>query len=134
MGHLENRLTLMRRNKLVLLPHTYGHGGGKPYMSAANFPQNMPQVWDSLWGRIADETGTPVIVGEWGGRYDSGAGNTAAWQQRVQQYLKRKGASYFYYALNANSASVGGLYPYWQDHGEDTVSYTHLTLPTICSV
>ena len=119
MGHLENRLTLMRRNKLVLLPHTYGHGGGKPYMSAANFPQNMPQVWDSLWGRIADETGTPVIVGEWGGRYDSGAGNTAAWQQRMQQYLKRKGASYFYYALNANSASVGGLYPYWQDHGED---------------
>lgn len=64
MGHLEEPLRLERPNRLVLLPHTYGHGT-QNYMRANDFPSNMPEVWSALWGRVAAETGTPVIVGEW---------------------------------------------------------------------
>jgi hypothetical protein len=59
MGHVTRPVRLSAPNKLVLLPHTYGHGT-QPYMSEPHFPRNMPAVWDHLWGRIAQETGTPV--------------------------------------------------------------------------
>ena len=32
-------------DRLVLSPHTYGHNPGMWYMGAADFPANMPAVW-----------------------------------------------------------------------------------------
>ena len=118
LGHLTHPLTLARADKLVLLPHSYGHDPGKSYMGAADFPTNMPAVWDSLWGQIAASTGTPVVVGEWGGRWE---GDAMRWQIEMQSYLRTRRQSHFFFALNGNSISVGGLYPYWQDHGTETL-------------
>ena len=36
-------------------------------MRDAAFPANMPRVWDELWGYLNEITGTPVVLGEWGG-------------------------------------------------------------------
>ena len=111
MGHLDTPLQLMLPNRLVLCPHMYGHGvdgDGKDYLRAPEFPTNMPAIWDRLWGRIPSETGTPVMITEWGGWMSDRHG---VWQWAVQAYLRRHNISSIYWALNSNSASVGGLYP-----------------------
>ena len=74
-------------------------------MRDAAFPSNMPGVWSALWGNLPDETGTPVVIGEWGGLWQS----TAVWQNAMVSYLKRKHIGWFYWALNDNSFKTGGL-------------------------
>jgi endoglucanase len=88
------------QTKLVLSPHVYGHGD-QAYMSAADFPNNMPAIWDTHWGRVPEQTGTPVWVGEWGGVWVDAEwrGNliasTQSWQHQLQDYLKQKGIGFF---------------------------------------
>ena len=48
LGSLSDPVTLSIPNRVVLLPHTYGHDASKSYMKAANFPKNLPDVWDKL--------------------------------------------------------------------------------------
>eukprot|EP00966_Prymnesium_polylepis_P311899 7206879-Prymnesium_polylepis.1 len=48
-AQLVNPIVLPIENRLVLSPHVYGHGGHM-YMSARNFPNNMPSVWAAHWG------------------------------------------------------------------------------------
>ena len=119
LGQLAQPVALRVPERLVLLPHTYGHDDSKPYMRDAAFPANLPAVWDALWGRVAARRAAPVVVGEWGGRYE---GASAQWQHALQAYLAGRRASHFFYALNANSHSVGGLYPYDADHGRETLA------------
>ena len=108
MPHLEYPIRLARDDRLVLCPHTYGHGTQKPYQSANDYPANMPAIWDQLWGRVARESDAPVVVTEFGGYM---AGKTGEWQRTLVAYLVDYGISSFYWALNANSATIGGLYP-----------------------
>lgn len=108
MGHLELPLSLHLPDRLVLCPHIYGHGDGKDYLSDASFPDNMPRIWDQLWGRIPAQTGTPILITEWGGHM---SGRVGRWQWAVQRYLRHKNISSIYWALNSNGATTGGLYP-----------------------
>ena len=105
LGQLRRPLNLSLPNRLVLSPHAYGHGD-QPYFTAPDFPANMPGIWDALWGQIPERAGVPVIVGEWGGLWES----TAVWQTWMQDYLVGKKISSFYWALNDNARSTGGLY------------------------
>ena len=86
LGHLQSPITLSIPDRLVLVPHTYGHGS-QSYMSDPAFPKNMPSHWDSLWGHIPEETGTPVIIGEWGGLF---RGKSEQWQRSLQQYMRER--------------------------------------------
>ena len=61
-GHATTPVSLSRPQKLVLSPHVYGHGG-HGYMSAADFPENMPAVWDAHWGFVPVQSGTPLLLG-----------------------------------------------------------------------
>lgn len=54
--------------RLVISPHLYGHGH-QSYMNDPDFPRNMPAIWDGLWGALANETGAPITIGEWGGHW-----------------------------------------------------------------
>ena len=75
-------------------------------MHAASFPDNMPAVWDALWGELPERTGVPVVLGEWGGLWHEAwvfrkfVPATAIWQTALQGYLNRKRISFFYWALN----------------------------------
>ena len=65
-------------------------------------------------------------VGEWGGRMEDAP---EVWQRALQAYLRERRMSYFFYALNGNSHSVGGIYPYHYDRGNDILAMlpkTHL--------
>ena len=108
MGHLDSRVQLMMPDRLVMLPHVYGHGTGKEYQRDPSFPTNMPDIWDRLWGRIPRETGTPILMSEWGGLWE---GKVSEWQQTAARYFKQNNISSIYWALNSNSHNVGGLYP-----------------------
>jgi hypothetical protein len=61
LGQLRRPVRLSLPERLVLSPHAYGHGD-QPYMFVPNFPSNMPDIWEALWGRLPDLTGVPVVM------------------------------------------------------------------------
>ena len=48
------------------------------------FPDNMPAIWRLQWGHIPHESGTPVVIGEWGGRLE---GADKPWQEKMAAFL-----------------------------------------------
>jgi endoglucanase len=100
-------------NRLVFSPHTYGPSVAVlPEFSAANYPANMPVVWDTLFGRLYGQ-GFAVIPGEFGGHYTTNSQpglNDRLWQDSYVTYLINKGTrSHFYWAVNPNSGDTGGV-------------------------
>ena len=98
-------------DKLVLSPHTYGPDVYvKSSFGAANFPANLAENWDSLFGQFS--TKHPVVVGEWGGKYGHGTSGQkdAVWQNAFVDYLISKGMrSSFYWCYTPNSGDTGGI-------------------------
>ena len=94
-GQTSHPITLSDPSKLVLSPHVFGHGV-HPYFSAAEFPMNMPDVWDKHWGRLPSVTGTAIILGEWGGLFRATTWNgqervaTRAWQEALMSYIVQR--------------------------------------------
>ncbi|WP_080522433.1 glycoside hydrolase family 5 protein [Methyloprofundus sedimenti] len=109
-------------DKLVLSPHVYGPDVfNQPYFNAAEFPDNMPAIWDQHFGQFIDQ-GYAVIIGEFGGQYGHG-GDTRDpdWQNTLVDYLLAKDVnSGFYWSWNPNSGDTGGILQddwntVWQD-------------------
>jgi aryl-phospho-beta-D-glucosidase BglC (GH1 family) len=98
-------------NKLVLSPHTYGPDVyQKSSFSAPNYPANLAANWETLFGQFSNVT--PVVTGEWGGRYGTGTGGQAdvVWQNAYVDYLLSKGIrSSFYWCYTPNSGDTGGI-------------------------
>ncbi len=97
-------------NKLVLSPHIYGPDvADQPYFNDANFPGNMPTIWETQFGSLTSK-GYTVIPGEWGGKYGSGNPKDKALQDAlVTYYLSKKMCSSFFWDWNPNSGDTGGL-------------------------
>jgi len=107
-GQLSAPLNLSDTTRLVLSPHVYGHGS-QPYMRDESYPDNMPPIWQRLWGRVSSSTGHAVILGEYGGAWNQTVGAdgrvwpaTAHWQQRLCTHLAAEGIGFFYWTLAAN--------------------------------
>ncbi|HML95247.1 MAG TPA: cellulase family glycosylhydrolase [Thermodesulfobacteriota bacterium] len=109
-------------DKLVLSPHVYGPDVYvQPYFNAADFPANMPDIWDMHFGYLHD-LGYAVIIGEFGGRYGHGGDSRdKAWQDAIIDYMEEKGMTdFFYWSWNPNSTDTGGILKddwrsVWQD-------------------
>jgi endoglucanase len=114
-------------NRLVFSPHSYGPSvAAMDYFSASNYPENMPYIWDTLFGYLSDR-GYTVITGEYGGRYETSstaARNDKLWQDNFVSYLMNKGIrSSFYWCVNPNSGDTGGMYADdWQTWNNDKVN------------
>jgi len=95
------------KSRLVYSPHVYGPSVyAQPYFSAANFPANMPAIWDAHFGYLLDDE-VALIPGEFGGRYTDA---DKTWQDAFVRYLASKAAhNFFYWCLNPNSGDTGGL-------------------------
>ena len=109
-------------DRLVLSPHVYGPDVyNQPYFNAADFPNNLPAIWEAHFGRFHDQ-GYAIAIGETGGRYGHG-GNAKdkAFQDGLIDYLRVKGIPHvFYWAWNPNSGDTGGILQddwktVWQD-------------------
>jgi len=106
-GVRDSPVQLAAASKLVYSPHTYGpsqHDCAE--FSNANFPSNMPDVWENHWGYIRDLPGSPaVVLGEWGGEL---SGKNLQWTNALVDYLTLKGMqSNFFWCMNQDSDPVG---------------------------
>jgi len=110
-GVKSNPVRLNVPNMLVYSPHSYGpQVYPQPYFNDANFPDNMPAIWDDHFGYIKDMKGPAVVTGEWGGNLQ---GKNGVWMNAFVNYLKnRKMTDTFFWCLNPDSGDTGGLLDY----------------------
>ena len=113
-GQIQAPITLSLPNRLVMSPHVYGDGS-QSYMSARDFPHNLPGVWDLHFGHVAEQASVPIVIGEWGGQWIDTEWHglrkgSAAWQQQMASYLVQRGFGSFYWTLNDNSYRKGSLF------------------------
>jgi len=96
-------------DRLVYSTHVYGPGVyPQPWFSDPEFPENLPEIWESHWAYLIHENIAPIIVGEFGGR-SVGDDPEGIWQRALVSYLRDNNLSYFYWTLNPNSGDTGGL-------------------------
>ncbi|KAL1528782.1 hypothetical protein AB1Y20_010109 [Prymnesium parvum] len=112
-------------SKLVYSPHVYGPSVYQQhYFDDAAFPYNMPAVWDSHFAFAKELTHTPIVLGEFGGRY---VDQDKQWQDWALPFCVESGFGMFYFALNPDSADTGGLVDAnWSIPSEGTVEAAKL--------
>jgi len=97
-------------DRLVLSPHVYGPDVfSQSYFSAADFPSNMPAIWNSHFGDVQTQ-GYAVVLGETGGKYGAGDPKDKTFQDTLFAYLKQRDLrDVFYWSWNPNSGDTGGI-------------------------
>ena len=59
------------RRQLAYSIHDYGRSvKDQPWFSASNYPDNLPVLWESAWGKLVSGGSYPVIVGAFGDNKD----------------------------------------------------------------
>jgi endoglucanase len=111
-------------DKVVLSPHVYGPDVFvQPYFNAADFPDNMPDIWETHFGYLAG-LGYSVVIGEFGGKYGHGGDpRDQLLQDALIDYMDGKGMTdFFYWSWNPNSGDTGGiLRDDWKNVWQDKV-------------
>jgi len=79
----------------------------QPWFNDPNYPKNLPAVWDKYWGYIIKENIAPVLIGEFGTRYETE--KDRQWLQTFQDYIQQNDVSWTFWSLNPNSRDTGGL-------------------------
>lgn len=118
-------------DKLVFSPHVYGPDVyAQDYFQAADFPENLPAIWDAHFGYLAAQ-GQAVVPGEFGGHYAPGSADQQ-WQDAFVSYLLNKNMrSFFYWSWNPNSGDTGGiLNDDWQTLREDKLTLLRRLMTT----
>ena len=97
-------------DRLVLSPHVYGPDVfAQSYFAAADFPNNMPAIWNSHFGDVQAQ-GYAVVIGETGGKYGSSDPRDKTFQDALFAYLKQRDLrDVFYWSWNPNSGDTGGI-------------------------
>ena len=96
-------------SRLVYSAHDYSPKvWQQAWFSDPNFPNNLPALWDSMWGNLAKSGQAPVLLGEFGGR-SVGDDAEGVWQKSVMRYLKDHKISYTYWCWNPDSGDTGGV-------------------------
>jgi endoglucanase len=95
--------------RLVYSPHDYGPGVyAQSWFSAPDFPDNMPAIWNTHWGYLANEKTAPVVLGEFGGR-SVGDDAEGVWQRALMDYADQHGIGWLNWSFNPDSGDTGGL-------------------------
>jgi endoglucanase len=95
-------------NQVVYSPHDYPASiYPQKWFSAANYPANLPSVWDANWGYLAKNGTAPVLLGEFGSRLETPSDQQ--WLDTLVSYLGSSGMSFAYWSFNPNSGDTGGL-------------------------
>ncbi|MCS6913970.1 MAG: glycoside hydrolase family 5 protein [Myxococcales bacterium] len=89
----------------------------------ANYPNNLPAVWDSMWGFVFQESDparvAPVLITGFGGRNESNSDKQ--WLTALGNYIMRHQLSFAYWCLNPDRFYGGILLSDWtrvsQRHG-----------------
>ncbi len=107
-GVADDPIRLEQTDKLVYSPHAYPNSiYPQPWFSEPGFPDNLPSVWDQNFGYIAEENIAPVLVGEFGSKFEDP--KDLAWMDAFIPYVVENDLSYAYWSWNPNSGDTGGI-------------------------
>lgn len=108
MGAKEHPVRLNLPHRLVYSAHEYpGTVYPQPWFSDPRYPNNLPAVWDKYWGYLVQENIAPVLIGEFGTRYETE--KDRQWLQAFQGYIRQNHLSWTFWSLNPDSGDTGGL-------------------------
>jgi endoglucanase len=108
MGAKEYPVRLDVPNRLVYSTHEYAETiYPQPWFRALNYPKNLPSVWDKYWGYLVRDNIAPVLVGEFGTRYETK--KDQQWMQSFQKYIQTNELNWTFWSLNPDSGDTGGL-------------------------
>jgi endoglucanase len=95
-------------NRLVYSPHDYPESVyPQTWFNAANYPSNLPAVWDQYWGYLAKQNIAPILIGEFGTRFATT--RDQQWLEALKVYIQQNKLSWTFWSLNPNSGDTGGL-------------------------
>ena len=108
MGAKDHPVRLDVPNRLVYSTHEYPETVYRqPWFGDPTYPRNLPAIWDKYWGYLSKENIAPVLIGEFGTRYESV--RDRQWLQAFQSYIRRNKLGWTFWSLNPNSGDTGGL-------------------------
>ncbi|RPJ25640.1 MAG: glycoside hydrolase family 5 protein [Chloroflexi bacterium] len=108
MGAKDYPVRLDVPDRLVYSTHEYPETiYRQPWFGDPNFPRNLPAIWDKYWGYLIKENIAPVLIGEFGTRYESV--RDRQWLQAFRSYIQQNELSWSFWSLNPNSGDTGGL-------------------------
>jgi endoglucanase len=121
MGVAEKPVTLSVANRVVYSPHDYPSTVyPQSWFSAADYPNNLPAVWDKYWGFIFKAGTAPVYLGEFGTKLQTASDQQ--WLAKLVSYMDenaangglpvaagKEGPSWAYWSWNPNSGDTGGI-------------------------
>jgi endoglucanase len=110
-GNLRNARTAPVRlpvpNHLVYSTHEYPASiSAMPWLSAPDFPSNMPGVWDGMFGYLVKENIAPVWIGELGTKYQTDGDKK--WLDTFVPYIEANEMSFAWWCINPDSPETGG--------------------------
>ncbi|WP_108663013.1 Calx-beta domain-containing protein [Acuticoccus kandeliae] len=104
----EYPIRLEHTDKLVYSPHAYPNSiYNQPWFSDPEYPDNLTDKWDSVWGYIAQQDIAPVLVGEFGSKLEDA--KDILWMNEFIPYLQENNLSWTFWAWNPNSGDTGGI-------------------------
>lgn len=105
-GRYPVRLTIP--NKVVYSPHDYPSTiSDQFWFQSADYPLNLPDVWNQFWGYLVEDKIAPVLLGEFGTKLQTSSDKQ--WLKTLMPYLKKNNISFTFWCLNPNSNGTGGL-------------------------
>lgn len=101
-------VTLKVANRVVYSPHDYPSTVyPQKWFSAPDYPKNLESVWEKNWGYIQTGKIAPVLLGEFGTKFETTSDKQ--WLHTLVSYLKKKSMGFSYWSFNPNSGDTGGL-------------------------
>jgi hypothetical protein len=118
MGAGAHPVVLSIPNRVVYSPHEYPASiFPQTWFQAANYPNNLPALWDGYWGYLYRQNIAPVWVGEFGSKLQTTVDQQ--WYQAITAYLGntsssagsagRAGMSWTWWSWNPDSGDTGGI-------------------------
>lgn len=116
LGAASHPVVLSAANHLVYSVHDYPKSVfDQTWFNAANYPKNLPGVWDQYWGYLYRQNIAPVWVGEFGSKLQ--ITSDQQWYRQITAYLADttgapaggQGISWTWWAWNPDSGDTGGI-------------------------
>lgn len=109
-------------NRVVYSPHDYPPSVyNQPWFTAPGFPGSLASLWDQTWGYLAKTDVAPILIGEFGTKYESTPDKQ--WLGAMVDYIAQNKLSYTFWSWNADSGDTGGiLMDDWQTVRADKIA------------
>ena len=108
MGAKDHPVRLDVPDRLVYSTHEYPETVYRQrWFRDRNYPDNLPAIWDRYWGYLVKEDIAPVLIGEFGTKYETE--KDRQWLRAFQSYIRQNNLSWTFWSLNPNSGDTGGL-------------------------